>query len=355
VEALRRRRLDPSRPPWELWFLTGLPEGRVGLFVKVHHAMADGMAAMTLITAFFDGVADASGEPLPWRPARPPRQSDLVADAIRARLRSLAGTIATLLHPVAMWRRLHRTLPAARELLADEPPPWTSLDGVVGPDRTIGVVRSSLAELRAIGRTRDATANDVLLSLTAGGLRALLMGRGEPVDGVWVPIYVPVTVRRRWRRPVTGNRVAQMVVPLPLDVADPLERLSRISASTATRKSRDRSAVGKMFRSSLATHLLLIAVDRQRVNVCSANIPGPRTLASLVGSQVLEVVPILPLISRVSLGVGAVSYAGAFTIGITADRDRYPDLDLLVAGMERELNDLRAVCRPRGAEAASAA
>jgi hypothetical protein len=146
-----------------------------------------------------------------------------------------------------------------------------------------------------------------------------------------------------------------MVVPLPLDVADPLERLSRISASTATRKSRDRSAVGKMFRSSLATHLLLIAVDRQRVNVCSANIPGPRTLASLVGSQVLEVVPILPLISRVSLGVGAVSYAGAFTIGITADRDRYPDLDLLVAGMERELNDLRAVCRPRGAEAASAA
>ena len=30
VERLRRRRLDPSRPGWEVWFLTGLParEGR---------------------------------------------------------------------------------------------------------------------------------------------------------------------------------------------------------------------------------------------------------------------------------------------------------------------------------------
>jgi hypothetical protein len=29
-EELRHRRLDPSRPLWELWFLPGLPNGRVG-------------------------------------------------------------------------------------------------------------------------------------------------------------------------------------------------------------------------------------------------------------------------------------------------------------------------------------
>lgn len=342
VEALRRRRLDPSRPAWEMWFLTGLPEGRVGLFVKVHHAMADGMAAMTLIGAFLDGSTDAAG--LPRRPARPPRRSDLVADAIRARLNSLAGSVTALLHPLAMWQRLHAALPAARELLAGDPPPQTSLDGVVGQDRSLATVRCSVRELRSIAHANGATVNDVLLTLTAGGLRALLIGRGEPVDGLWVPIYVPITMRRRWRAPVTGNRVAQMSVPLPLGVADPLERLARIAESTAERKTRDRSAVGKMFRSSLATRLLLMAVDRQRVNVCSANIPGPRSPVCLLGSQVLDVMPILPLISRVSLGIGAVSYAGAFTIGITAERDRYPDLHLLVAGMERELDDLRAAC-----------
>src|SRR6266498_6164704 len=43
-EQLARRRLDPARPLWEIWFLPGLPEQRVGLFLKLHHAFADGMS-----------------------------------------------------------------------------------------------------------------------------------------------------------------------------------------------------------------------------------------------------------------------------------------------------------------------
>ena len=38
-ETLRRRPLRRSRPLWEMWFLPGLPDGRVGLFMKVHHAI----------------------------------------------------------------------------------------------------------------------------------------------------------------------------------------------------------------------------------------------------------------------------------------------------------------------------
>jgi WS/DGAT/MGAT family acyltransferase len=323
-----------------MWFLTGLPERRVGLFVKIHHAMADGMAAMTIIGAFFDGAAP-DGPAQPWRPARPPRGSELVADGIREHLRRVAGAIGTVAHPRAAWQKVHAAMPAARELLAEDPPPVTSLDGVVGQDRRLAIIRCTLSELRSIAHNNGATVNDLLLALIAGGLRSLLIDRGEPVDGVWAPIYVPITMRRRWRSPVTGNRVAQMAVPLPLGLADPLERLAQIASATAARKTRDRRAVGKLFRSSIATRLMLMAVDRQRVNVCSADIPGPRTPLFLAGSEALEVVPILPLIGRVSLGVGAVSYAGAFTIGVTADHDRFPDLDAFVAGMEGELDSLR--------------
>jgi diacylglycerol O-acyltransferase len=347
VERLRRRRLDLARPGWEMWFLTGLPEGRVGLFAKIHHAMADGMAAMTMVGTLLDASADAPGEPgHPWRAQRGPREQDLVADALGARLRGLRGTVAALVNPLSMWRSVRRTLPAARELLADEPPPLTSLDGVLGPDRRLAVLRSTLADLRSIGRAHGATANDVLLALIAGGLRTLLIRRGEALDGLWAPIYVPITVRRRWRGPTTGNRVAQMAIPLPLGTADPLVRLARIAEATAAGKARDRSAVGKLFRSSVTTWLVFKAVDRQRVNVCSANVPGPREPRFLAGSRVLEVLPILPLIGRVSLGVGAVSYAGAFTIGVTADRDRFPDLDTFVAGMEQELAALRPAQPP---------
>ena len=146
------------------------------------------------------------------------------------------------------------------------------------------------------------------------------------------------------------TKTPQMAVPLALGVTDPFERLARIAAATAERKTRDRSSVGKLLRSSIGSRVALMAVDRQRVNVCSANIPGPRRPLFLLGSRVLEVVPILPLIGRVSLGVGAISYAGAFTIGVAADREKFADLDVFLTGMERELQALdRSTARARPA------
>ena len=42
-----------------MWFLTGLPERRVGLFVRMHHAIADGMAGVATIAKFLDATPNA--------------------------------------------------------------------------------------------------------------------------------------------------------------------------------------------------------------------------------------------------------------------------------------------------------
>ena len=60
-EELRQRRLDRSRPLWQMWFLPGLAEARVGLVMKVHHAIADGVAGVAAFGAFLDLRADAPG------------------------------------------------------------------------------------------------------------------------------------------------------------------------------------------------------------------------------------------------------------------------------------------------------
>ena len=83
-----------------------------------------------------------------------------------------------------------------------------------------------------------------------------------------------------------------------------------------------------MVGGGIGRRLLLMAVMRQRVNVTSASIPGPKMPLYLAGARVLEVFPVLPLIANEPLGVGALSYAGALTIGITADRDAFPDVDV---------------------------
>ena len=85
---------------------------------------------------------------------------------------------------------------------------------------------------------------------------------------------------------------------------------------------------------------MLFAVMRQRVNVATASIPGPTAPLYLTGARVLEVFPVLPLIANEPLGVGALSYAGAFNIGVVADRDTCPDLDVFTAGMRDELHAL---------------
>jgi hypothetical protein len=95
-----------------------------------------------------------------------------------------------------------------------------------------------------------------------------------------------------------------------------------------------------MVGGGIGRRLLLMAVMRQRVNVTSASIPGPKMPLYLAGAGVLEVFPVLPLIANEPLGVGALSYAGALTIGITADRDAFPDVDGFGTAVRHELHAL---------------
>jgi diacylglycerol O-acyltransferase / wax synthase len=229
---------------------------------------------------------------------------------------------------------------------------------MVGPGRTLAVIRTTLDQVKQVAHAHAATVNDVLLAITAGGLRALLRSRGEPVEDTTVRIYVPVSLRRRMRGPQQGNLIAQMAVPLPLGIADPGLRLGEIAAETANRKARTRTSLGTLLGGRIARRLLLMAVVRQRVNVCSASIPGPQVPLYLAGAQVLEVFPVLPLIANEPLGVGALSYAGAFSIGVVADRDAFPDLDVFTAGVRQALRALGVSTDPTpihpGAEASGA-
>jgi hypothetical protein len=229
-----------------------------------------------------------------------------------------------------------------RELLAEEPAPKTSLDRVIGPDRTLALVRSSIELVKEIAHAHDATVNDVLLTVTAGGLRGLLRGRGERIEDLSVRIYVPISLRRGQRGALEGNLISQMVVPLPLGVSDPGLRLRQIAAETANRKTRSRISLGTLFGSPVASRLMLKAIIRQRVNVESADLPGPERPLYFAGARMLEVFPLLNLIGNVALGVGALSYAGTFNIGIVADQDAYPDIDVFAASVRDELGALAA-------------
>jgi diacylglycerol O-acyltransferase len=341
AEQLRRQRLDRSRPLWGMWFLTGLPDGRVGLFVKMHHVIADGIAGVAALGTFLDATPEATvARGRLWAPAPPPSPGDLLADNLRRHAAGLGGSLQSLARPVTTWRHVRAAWPAIREFLVEEPGTDTSLDRWVGLDRTVALVRTSLDQVKEVAHAHGARVNDVLLAATAGGLRGLLRSRGEPVEGVVVQTSVPVSLRQGVRGEARGNLIGAILVPLPLGAADPGDRLRRIAAETAKRKARTPPSMGRVPRSRIARRALLKVIDRQHVNVTTTNVPGPPVPLYLAGARVLEVFPVLSLIWNVSLGVGAMSYAGQFNIMAVADRKACPDLDVFAASMRDELHAL---------------
>jgi diacylglycerol O-acyltransferase / wax synthase len=344
VEQLRRRRLDRTRPLWELWLLPGLSNGRLGLFVRLHHVLADGLAGIASLAALLDSVPEVhSATPPGWVPPPSPTSWALFLDNIRRRAAELRRRATLFGRPAELLRDMRAAWPAVADLLLGQPGSRTSLDGIVGPHRSLALVRSDLDVVKQAARAHGATVNDVLLAVIAGGLRSLLRQRAEPTEGVSLPIYVPVSLRNRSQdRAEMGNLIGQLVVPLPIDIADPTGRLRWIAAETARRKATARPSVGAVFRSRVVGALLLKLIVRRRVNLTSADLPGPTTPLHFAGAQVHEVFPLVNLIGNVTLGVAAISYAGRFDLMLVADAETVPELDVLAAGIEADLRQLVA-------------
>jgi diacylglycerol O-acyltransferase len=304
------------------------------------------MAALASMERLLDTKADVLPDPpRPWTPAPMPTESDLLRDKRKQQRRQYRAALTAIAHPIAPIRYRLAAWPALRELIADRPLPSTSLHRVVGPDRSLALIRGSLQQIKDVAATYNATVNDVLLAVTAGGLRGLLSSRSEPVDGVMVRIYVPVSMHREAGAQLRGNFIGQMTVPLPIGIAEPVARLQAISRATAQRKKRLRPSLGRMPH-GLAGRALLVLVKRQRVNVASTDILGPEVPLFLAGARLLEVFPMVQLLGTVTLAVGGMSYAGQFNAMVVADAQTYPDIEIFTRCAQEELRTLVTDVRP---------
>ncbi|MDP9407766.1 MAG: wax ester/triacylglycerol synthase family O-acyltransferase, partial [Actinomycetota bacterium] len=70
VSRMVGRRLDRSRPLWELQLIPGLAGGRFALLGIVHHAAVDGIAGRDVLATLLDREPEPAEDPAPppWRP-----------------------------------------------------------------------------------------------------------------------------------------------------------------------------------------------------------------------------------------------------------------------------------------------
>src|SRR6266516_1180457 len=180
---LYRRRLDPSRPLWEAWLLPGLPQRRVGLFLRAHHTVADGVAGMAAFGALLDLAADVPvPAAAPWTPTPIPSAGELLRDNLRRRLQGLGRGLSGLARP----SRTRRGAPAGwREFFAERAP-RTSLNRPIGADRRLAVVRSRLDLTKQVAHAHHAKVTNVPgppVPLYLAGARLLELFPVPPIQG----------------------------------------------------------------------------------------------------------------------------------------------------------------------------
>lgn len=340
TEQLLARPLDRSRPFWRMWFVTGLEGGRLAVLVAVHHALADGVTAMRLVRSLLEPGLPPVALP-PWEPpvaAAPPAWGELVRDNTQATLAA-----ALRLARPGTWRRVLDVIRYMRQASAlSRRMPASSLNAPVGPRRRLATVRLDLAAARRVARTHGCGVNDVVLSLVAGGVRALLDARGEPVARLRPRVGIAVALFSPGHGREAGNDIGTLHVPLPLAEPDPGARMPLIAAERARAKLSPMVAGEPLVRAWLGRFgVVRRSMEQQRlVNLSETYLPGPPTPIEVLGARLIDLLPVAPLAGNLGLSFVALSYAGRLVVTVRADADQFPDLDVLSAAMERDWDAL---------------
>lgn len=353
--------LDRRKPLWELILVEGFAEDRFAVVYKTHHAMADGISAVDIGMLLFDvdPQAQPAGEEEAWAPNRTPGRAALA-------WRAGAGMLGTA---ARLWRWLRRALrqPArARRRAADglaglwevtwnlaRPAPKVPFNTGPGPDRGFCWANFDLAEFKRIKNAVGGTVNDVSLAVTAGAVRRWLLEREVEVDGIELKALVPVSIRTENEHGELGNKLTAMRGPLPVGVADPIERLRTVSTAMDALKASKQPlgaeaiwGLNDWFRDFAPPVLLAptaaINFSTRLFNLLVTNFPGPQFPIYALGRELVQIYPVGFLARRHALAIAILSYNGQVGFGILSDPETLPDAERLSGHLEAALEELRS-------------
>ena len=349
--------LERDRPLWELLVVEGLAGGRMAVVVKLHHAVADGTAAVALLQSVVRGATPEPSidpEPDPWRPEPLPGRRQLLTMAAHDQVKRWKG-----LPWLAMQSaRRARASETRRRSFAVKPPlplhhiPKTSFNVSLTAERTFAMTNLPLEDLKAIRRAAGTTLNDVYLAVCAGALRRYLSDRGELPERPLVA-SVPVSTDPNVAR-MSGNRVDNLYVSIGTDIADPRQRLKHIHDVTTAAKE-VRSLLGNDLLAQRADvippqayRFIVRAWTRSHIanrvhpplNVVLSNVAGPRERISFGPIALEALYSVGPILEGIGLNITAWSYVDTLGVSLLGTPASVPDPWLIIDALHDSLDEL---------------
>jgi WS/DGAT/MGAT family acyltransferase len=359
------QQLDRGKPLWESWFVEGLEGNRFAVVSKVHHCMVDGIGGVEMTTATLRPEPGPdprlAEQPRPFVPRPVPSARELVSAELFHRLGGAFGFAGAAARGITQPRATASIVGGTIEGLAESvatavrPASPTPLNVAIGPHRRFDWTAIDLAAVKAVRARLGGTVNDVVLAVVAGAMRRYLGARGVDVDRLDFRAMVPVNLRAGYGG--TGNRVASVLVRLPVDEADAGRRFQRVRQEMEAAKhshqvdaARALEDITDWAMTTLIAQTARLASVSQPFNLVVTNVPGPQFPLYFLGARLVAAYPLVPLFHRQALGIALFSYDGRLFWGINADWDAVPAVHDLVAAIDAEFQLLTAVA---GAEPAA--
>ena len=339
ISRMHSRPLLRTRPLWECTLIEGLRPGRFALYLKIHHALADGVGLMQQITQSLSASPRGRSLP-PW------------STRATARVPASRPTVSA----DEEWRNFFQGL---REELGKERGKRKSVSNIPrGPRciingdstgrRRFATQRLPLDRVKAIARAADATVNDVVMAVCSGALRDYLAAFDRiPADPLIasIPVALP-----RPEGQSTGNSVAAVHAPIATDLADPKARLLAIRDATREAKAdfnripaslnRAISSVG-MYAMSLMPKPSGGDPDKASFsNLTISNVPGPRQKLYFRGAEVDGMFPVSVLAGDQRLNITVLGYDEHLHFGLIACPDTLPSMQRVAVALPVALQDL---------------
>jgi diacylglycerol O-acyltransferase len=354
--------LDRTRPLWEMHVCEPFDDGRIAVITKMHHALADGVAANALLGNIVDGV---SSDPRPARD-RPARAIELeptpswfdqlrmaLVDAV-LQIGRLPGLVSRTAKAVAAVLRHRRAsaVPVPRPLLDV---PRTPFNGALTARRNFATAQLQIADIKEVQRAHGVTMNDVVLAIVGGALRRWL-GAHDQLPARSLVAGVPVAADAPGAEPrLGGNRVSNIFTSLATDLDDPHERLAAISRTTGESKLIHQTLGATMlvdwvqFTPPAPMTAVMRLYSRSRAaayhpppfNVVVSNVRGPGEPVSISGAHLRDLYSVGPILEGIGLNVTAWSYVDRMNFSLLGCPDLVDDLGPLVDELPRALDELR--------------
>ncbi|HYN34898.1 MAG TPA: wax ester/triacylglycerol synthase domain-containing protein [Ilumatobacteraceae bacterium] len=349
AQRLAGRSFDRDRPLWELCVIEGLPGKRAAFVMKVHHAIADGLGLVQLLSQMVDLEADPT-EVVDYDVSTVPHTHRVVsplwaipgARSLSHRIASEARTGARigkaslrtaselLRDPLGTIEQLGRTTGSIARVVMPATTPLSALMTQRSLNTCFDAVSVPFADFKAAARSVDATLNDAFVATTLDALRRYHDAMGSPCSQV--RMNMPVSVRGG----ESANRFDNQFVPtrmvLPLSDADAATRLAEVKALLRTVTAEPalphvNDISGVISRLGPAASVSVLGAMLKGVDITTSNVPGPSFPVFMAGAEVEEFQAFGPL-AGAAINITLFSYAGAVHLGINSDRAAVVDHDL---------------------------